>query len=36
MIRHDLLALALFIVLSEAVVAGEPTYWWVTLYDRTR
>jgi hypothetical protein len=33
MTRRDLLTLALCLALSGAVLAGGPTYWWVTLYD---
>lgn len=33
MIKRYLLAGAFFAVLSAAVLADGPIYWWVTLYD---
>jgi hypothetical protein len=33
MFMRHLLTVVLGLVLAAAVVAGGPTYWWVTLYD---
>jgi hypothetical protein len=33
MFMRNLLAAVLCLVLAAAVLAGGPTYWWVTLYD---